>query len=169
MDNANKAIMIGVGLFLTIALITAVLFITGVGQNFLSKAGENVTDVANNTELKAFEKYNSTSVTGAEVLTTLNQYRDSEVLGVSVYNGSTANLIQVGKYVTFLTAWNTNGVTGGITKLTSSPALLATASKTAIRTYTDTTNANLYINPTTIYKADIATFNGKVVGIVFNK
>ena len=51
MDNAQKAIMIGVGLFITIIVIAAVMLITGMGQDILNSGTQqlgNVTEKLNN-------------------------------------------------------------------------------------------------------------------------
>ena len=42
MDNAQKAIMIGVGLFITIIIIAAVMLITGMGQDMLVEGQQQV-------------------------------------------------------------------------------------------------------------------------------
>lgn len=46
MDNAQKAIMIGVGLFITIIIIAAVMLITGMGQNLLNKGQAQVSGIS---------------------------------------------------------------------------------------------------------------------------
>ena len=42
MDNAQKAIMIGVGLFITIIVIAAVMLITGIGQDLLNSGTQQL-------------------------------------------------------------------------------------------------------------------------------
>lgn len=45
MDNAQKAIMIGVGLFITIIVIAAVMVISGMGQDIINSGTEQIGNV----------------------------------------------------------------------------------------------------------------------------
>ena len=55
MDNAQKAIMIGVGLFITIIIIAAVMLITGMGQNLLNKGQSQVNGISASLQNDLFE------------------------------------------------------------------------------------------------------------------
>ena len=67
MDNAQKAIMIGVGLFITIIIIAAVMLITGMGQNLLNKGQSQVNGISASLQNDLFEQYNGKKMSGAQV------------------------------------------------------------------------------------------------------
>ena len=72
MENAQKAIMIGVGLFITIISIAAVMLITGLGQNITVKiAGVQVTTPTDvNSKIDSTKSY-KVSVTGGGATATV--------------------------------------------------------------------------------------------------
>ena len=51
MDNAQKAIMIGVGLFITIIIIAAVMLITGMGQDMINSSTSQVSNISSSLQL----------------------------------------------------------------------------------------------------------------------
>lgn len=69
MDNAQKAIMIGVGLFITIIIIAAVMLITGMGQNLLNQGQAQVSGISASLRNDLFEQYNNKTLSGAQVRT----------------------------------------------------------------------------------------------------
>ena len=58
MENAQKAIMIGVGLFITIIIIAAVMLITGLGQNLLNKGTQQVEGISESLVNELTAQYN---------------------------------------------------------------------------------------------------------------
>ena len=64
MDNAQKAIMIGVGLFITIIIIAAVMLITGMGQNLLNKGSNKVAAISGQLDMTELEAFDGTVVNG---------------------------------------------------------------------------------------------------------
>lgn len=69
MENAQKAIMIGVGLFITIIIIAAVMLITGMGQNLLNQGQSQVNGISQSLMNDLFEQYNGKKLSGAQVRT----------------------------------------------------------------------------------------------------
>ena len=59
MENAQKAIMIGVGLFITIIIIAAVMLITGIGQNLLNKGTQQVEGISESLVNELTAQYNN--------------------------------------------------------------------------------------------------------------
>lgn len=69
MENAQKAIMIGVGLFITIIIIAAVMLITGMGQNLLNQGQSQVNGISESLMNDLFQQYNGKVMSGAQVRT----------------------------------------------------------------------------------------------------
>lgn len=82
MDNAQKAIMIGVGLFITIIIIAAVMLITGMGQNLLNKGQSQVSGISESLMNDLVAQYDGKTMSGAQVRTA----------GVQLANRSDANI-----------------------------------------------------------------------------
>ena len=57
MDNAQKAIMIGVGLFITIIVIAAVMLITGMGQDLLNSGTQQLSGVSDTLRRQITDQY----------------------------------------------------------------------------------------------------------------
>ena len=57
MDNAQKAIMIGVGLFITIIVIAAVMLITGIGQDLLNSGTNQLSSVSDTMQMSTLNSY----------------------------------------------------------------------------------------------------------------
>ena len=78
MDNAQKAIMIGVGLFITIIIIAAVMLITGMGQTLLNKGQSQVNGISASLQNDLFEQYNGKKMSGAQVRTAAVQLKNRD-------------------------------------------------------------------------------------------
>lgn len=73
MDNAQKAIMIGVGLFITIIIIAAVMLITGMGQNLLNQGQSQVNGISESLMNDFTQQYDGKKMSGAQVRTAATQ------------------------------------------------------------------------------------------------
>lgn len=125
MDNAQKAIMIGVGLFITIIIIAAVMLITGMGQNLLNKGQSQVNGISASLQNDLFEQYNGKKMSGAQVRTAAVQLKnrdDAESITIKI---------------------------GGAEKKTTAEINTAT-SATATKMYTGTVTQNLDAGTVTI-------------------
>lgn len=74
MDNAQKAIMIGVGLFITIIIISVVLLITNLGKTQSDLATTELKTMTSQLQNSLRTAYDNKTTTGAEVLSLYNQY-----------------------------------------------------------------------------------------------
>lgn len=90
MDNAQKAIMIGVGLFITIIIIAAVMLITGMGQNLLNKGTEQVQGISESLMNDLVAQYDGKKMSGAQVRTAGVQLLNKNDSTISVYIGGDA-------------------------------------------------------------------------------
>lgn len=86
MDNAQKAIMIGVGLFITIIIIAAVMLITGMGQNLLNKGQAQVSGISESLMNDLVAQYDGKRMSGAQVRTAAVQLvnRDDATITVTI-------------------------------------------------------------------------------------
>lgn len=96
MDNAQKAIMIGVGLFITIIIISAVLLITNLGTNLVTNAQGQLSNISKSLQNQVTAAYDGKTMTGAEVVAAVQQYENSE-MSIVINNGTKDYL--TGKYV----------------------------------------------------------------------
>lgn len=109
MDNAQKAIMIGVGLFITIIIIAAVMLITGMGQNLLNKGQAQVSGISESLMNDLVAQYDGKTMSGAQVRTAAVQLvnRDDATITVVIAESGTT------------TGGTTTGGTTSYTKATS--------------------------------------------------
>lgn len=87
MDNAQKAIMIGVGLFVTIIIISVVLLITNLGTGLADDAAENVRGISEGLQQQIALSYDDKEVTDKEVIACAQMYGTTE--GIVINVGST--------------------------------------------------------------------------------
>lgn len=96
MDNAQKAIMIGVGLFITIIIISVVLLITNMGTGIADEARNNLSGVSSSMKQQLALAYDGKDdLTDKEVIACATMYGDQEgvtieVDGTEVTTGSAA-------------------------------------------------------------------------------
>jgi hypothetical protein len=90
MDNAQKAIMIGVGLFITIIIIAAVMLITGMGQNLLNKGQAQVEGISESLMNDLTAQYDGKKMSGSQVRTAAVQLvnREDASITVRIINGA---------------------------------------------------------------------------------
>ncbi|MBR5227975.1 MAG: hypothetical protein IKV94_04985 [Clostridia bacterium] len=100
MDNAQKAIMIGVGLFITIIIISAVLLITNIGTNLVNNAQSQMSGISTSLQNQVTASFDGKVMTGAEVIAAVQQYENSNNLSVRIIVTGTASAKQfeTGKY-----------------------------------------------------------------------
>lgn len=116
MDNAQKAIMIGVGLFITIIIIAAVMLITGMGQNLLNKGQSQVNGISASLQNDLFEQYNGKKMSGAQVRTAAVQLKnrdDAESITIKIGGAEKKNTDEIN---TATSATATKMYTGKVTQ-----------------------------------------------------
>lgn len=167
MDNAQKAIMIGVGLFITIIIIAAVMLITGAGQDLMNQGTQQIGTISENLQASLTSQYDGTSLSGSQVISAVKANYKTNGLIVAVTNSASGGTtIQYGKMTTngsiSLNSKN-NRYEVSTTVNNSTPAKVGNMS--------DTSKAANYINPTLTYNADLIylTDSDAVVGIYFHK
>lgn len=84
MDNAQKAIMIGVGLFITIIIIAAVMLITGMGQNLLNKGQAQVEGISESLMNDLVAQYDGKTMSGSQVRTAAVQLANRSDASITV-------------------------------------------------------------------------------------
>ena len=90
MDNAQKAIMIGVGLFITIIIISAVLLISNLGTGLINDASENLGSMTTGLQNQILASYDGKVLSGTQLRAAVQQYSGSNQLCVAICNGTTA-------------------------------------------------------------------------------
>ena len=165
MDNAQKAIMIGVGLFITIIIIAAVMLITGMGQDMLTSGQQQVSNISSSLQAQITSDFDGTTVTGAQVISAVKRYYTDEtmVIMVKAQSGDTTTVADYGKVVAdgYDKAKYTAKGTTGNTAVTKVGKLSDTSS----------TNAAYYVPNSAKYSANVIRIEGTdtVVGVVFER
>ena len=184
MDNAQKAIMIGVGLFITIIIISAVLLIVNLGTGLVDDATAELGTMATTLQSQILQTYDGKIVSGTQVKAATNRYaNDAALCVVLCKKGSTDIVARTGAaYVQGITGtiggtdvtlkkdaksvdlpllnWNVETTIGGkkVTPIRTSASDFSNS--------LDTTG--VYINTAKNYNASvIRNSNDAVVGIVF--
>lgn len=156
MDNAQKAIMIGVGLFITIIIIAAVMVIVNMGQGLVNQGTQEVSKLSSEMQRSMTQEYDNKMKTGAEVLAAVKKYYNDPDRVIIVYNNTNIP-VQVGG---LKATKDSNNTVGTITQNESVPA---------ISTFSDIKNSTNYIVPTARYQSNVLIQNDAAVGIVFVK
>lgn len=97
MDNAQKAIMIGVGLFITIIIISAVLLITNLGTGLINNAQGQLSNISSAVQSQITSSYDGKTMTGNDVISAVQQYQNSNDISVRIVV-SESKQFQTGKY-----------------------------------------------------------------------
>ncbi len=184
MDNAQKAIMIGVGLFITIIVIAAVMMITGIGQDLINSGTKQLGSMGDDLDESLKSNYDQVSWSGRQVAAEIRKLTEREDLAVYVVtarnsnltactatgttnNGTAAKPYSVNKsYIKASSGTLTvssNGTASTITGVTVTNAMLETQAST------DLSNALKAISASNKYKSALITntTTGRTMGIVF--
>ena len=78
--------MVGVGLFITIIIIAAVMLITGIGTNLVNKGTNKAGNVAAQLDQTELEQYDNTTMSGAQVLSAIKKYWNDSTIVVGFRN-----------------------------------------------------------------------------------
>lgn len=99
MESAQKAIMIGVGLFITIIIIAAVMTITGIGQDLLNQGQSQLSGISGQLQSQLQTQYDQVTMSGSLVKAAINKYYNDPQVVVALFNDKT-NITSTGaKYV----------------------------------------------------------------------
>ena len=168
MDNAQKAIMIGVGLFITIIVIAAVMAITGIGTDLLNKGQAQLGDISGNLQKQITDQYDNQQMSGAQVLAAVNKFYSDNSMMVVLYNGTAVTAPTA--YVNGITATLTAIASGhnAVTVVSATTGLSTGATRTVIKDYKTVGNVNEILTASR-YKSVLITSstNGTVIGVAF--
>ncbi len=97
MDNAQKAIMIGVGLFITIIIISAVLLIVNLGTGLVDDATSELGTMSTGLQNQILQNYDNKTLSGVQVRSAIQQYlRSSDMTVVLMKKDASAAAATVG-------------------------------------------------------------------------
>ena len=162
MDNAQKAIMVGVGLFITIIIIAAVMLITGIGTNLVNKGTNKAGNVAAQLDQTELEQYDNTRMSGAQVLSAVKKYNTDSNIVVYLINGSA-------KTATTPKRIKTNSISADSTTNPScytASGDIEDITAPSLGQFTQVGGAN-YISGSSQWHAYLLKKNGSSIGIVF--
>lgn len=97
MDNAQKAIMIGVGLFIAIIIISAVLLITNIGTDLINNSRNQMSNISKSLQNQITSAFDGKTVSGAEVIAACQQYENSDSISIMI-KVNKSDRFQTGKY-----------------------------------------------------------------------
>lgn len=165
MDNAQKAIMIGVGLFITIIIIAAVMLITGMGQNLLNKGTDKVAGISASLDMTELEAYDNTKVTGAQVASVVKKYWTDANIVVYVKTGDKAAECTTSTSLDSAPTLNSEGTVATGTAINDN---YSTHSSESVSKYTSSTGSSA-IATAARYNAYLIKVAGNTVGVYFVK
>lgn len=87
-ENASRAIMFGVGMFITVIIASSIFSLFSQAKDVFSQVGKTNTDI-----MKGFGEYpmyNNTQVTGLDVINCANKYYDNRTI-IVMYDGNQLN------------------------------------------------------------------------------
>ncbi len=101
MDNAQKAIMIGVGLFITIIIISAVLLITNLGTGLINNAQGQMSNISTAVQNQITGSYDGKTMTGSDVISAVQLYQNSNDISIRIVVSKDTQF-ETGKYAVAL-------------------------------------------------------------------
>ncbi|MDQ0110654.1 ABC transporter permease [Paenibacillus harenae] len=160
MNNAQRALLIAAGLFLTIALITLVVNLFGSAQEASKQAQDDFSSMQTELSAAAFDGYDNTTMTGSQVLNALRKFGGRSNFGIQVITGKNQAASSSGTWY-----YNTINVDSSNTSYGTKTGIGVNVLTSAL----DETNPH-YINPSGKFKGTvIRDKNGAVSGIVFDQ
>ena len=175
MDNAQKAIMIGVGLFITIIIISSVLLISNMGTNLITSAQSQLSGITKGLQNQITAAYDGKTLTGAEVIAAFQQYESSDmsiVVKVGTNYGYTGKYkldstkIQIDK-TTASAPTNSTAYPGGVYYVNGAYTEFAANARTTLTTLQSTTGMGVNASKTFYSSVIKDSVTDTVVGILF--
>lgn len=157
MNNASSALKVAAGIFLTIALITIVVLLFVSAQEATKTAQNNFSDIQRELSQATFTVYDSTTVSGNQVLNALRKYSNKDQFGIQVITGKNTSGTWY-KHTVNLTAGSP----------TYGSIIPGTPAGTLAKAIDEASND--YVNPSGRFKANIVIDSNNVVrGIKFEQ
>jgi hypothetical protein len=172
MENAQKAVMIGVGIFITIIIISATITITGIGQILLNQGQTKITELSSKLRSQLQAQYDQVLMNDVLVISTINKYYAEELMPVYLYpfiNSDTKAALCTAKIEGEFLSENLGIDTSEMFVRDPIISEVLDGEKANLQDFSDPTKINYYINPVGKYKAvlirNIETAD--VLGIAF--
>ena len=162
MDNAQKAIMVGVGLFITIIVIAAIMLITGLGQTLINGGREQINNLSAALQQEITADFDDRTVKGSDVVAAVRRFYATDGMILEVKATASA------------TVYSEYGKAKGNGELTLEKALEYDAEnvRTKIGVLSDSTKPVTYVPLTANYKAELIRSSANedvVMGIRFTR
>ncbi len=163
MNNAQRALLIAAGLFLTIALITLVVNLFGSAQEASKQAQNDFSSMQTELAAAAFDGYDNTTLTGSQVMNAVRKYSGKNSFGIQVITGKqAAKGDEIG-------AWYINRVNTVINSEDYGSVFTNVANLSKLSDATDE-SLDTYINPSGQFKGEvIRDKSGAVRGLIFKQ
>lgn len=176
MENSQKAILIGVGIFITIIIIAAVMLITGMGQDLINNSEDEFSSISSSLQAQLTSNFDEKQMTGAQVIAAVKTYYMYDNLAVAVQNKLTKsgeNCIRPGGGCIL---WGTDEMsyfssmraTSQISNISNSSLIKNNDIKNLSQMY-DRTNKATYVRSDEKFIAKLIKYRGEVVGIFFKR
>lgn len=156
MENAQKAIIIGVGLFITIILIAAVMSITNIGQNLLNQGQTGLTGLSSQLQSQIKSNYDQILMTDQRAKDTIIKFYTEAGVAIYLYpvmNDDTRIAVGTtkidGDFLTNNTGLNTTEIFVKNAVVSEIPS----GDKVPLNDFSDSSKPNTYINPYGKYKS----------------
>jgi len=176
MDNAQKAIMIGVGLFITIIIISAVLLIVNLGTGLVDESTAKLDSISSSLQGRLTEEYDGKIMTGNRVLSTIKEFENSTSIGITVVTNNSDSEGCSDGHTGACSLWFDheedlgevfNDIKAGKRVEGVCEDWSSSDEKTSISQFTSATR-NEKINKTKQYKSSLVeSKNGTIIGIIF--
>lgn len=170
MDNAQKAIMIGVGLFITIIIISAVLLIVNLGTGLVDDATSELGTMSTSLQNQILQSYDNKLLTGVQVRSAIQQYLRATDMTVVLAKDSTTIAATVGaKKITKISSGEKAEFYD--IEATDYADQTSNAAQSSMNEFNKIANAGtgIYINTSSNYQSYVLKVAGTdtIVGIVF--
>lgn len=169
MDNAQKAIMIGVGLFITIIIIAAVMLITGMGQDMINSSTTQVSNISTSLQAQLTSQYDGTVLNGSQVISAVKANYTTEGMVIIVDNGTgsgdNSSATNYGRSIISQPA-NITVPKDGELKVDT---IKVNDNPTSVGKLSDASSSSTYVATSSRYNANLIKISDAVVGICFKR
>ncbi len=165
MDNAQKAIMIGVGLFITIIIIAAVMLITGMGQDMINSSTTQVSNISTSLQAQLTSQYDGTVLNGSQVISAVKANYTTEGMVIIVDNGTENGKTDYGRSIIS----DPTTITVPTDKALDVKAITVNNNPTTVGKLSDASSSSTYVATSSRYNANLIKISDAVVGICFKR
>lgn len=159
MDNAQRAIMIGVGLFITILIIAAVMLIVTPAVNLINNASNRLGNLEASLVNQLTAQYDETTVTGNQVIAAVTQYYYQEGMIIEV------QAVKGGDYKDYGTVRGDNGNRS----VNKGSAYDQESDRGRLSELTNISSSSTYVPVNATFDAHLIKNGDAVVGILFER